>query len=143
MEVDGGVGFAPVPLSGPKNSVSRGRVLVVGDAAGHVSPLTGEGIRFALEAGWFAAESVAEYLSGRVSMPGMGRRYLWRLWRGFYPRLWAERRLLSLFAGGGVSSGSLLGDEGFRALVARLYTDSAGFGGLLLRGAWRLLASRL
>lgn len=131
---DGLPGFAPVLLCGPKSRVARGRVLVVGDAAGHVSPLTGEGIRFALEAGRFAAESIAEYLSGRLSLLGMGRRYLWRLWRGFYRRLWLERRLLSVFSGGRVASSSLVLDEGFRRVFAGLYTDSVGVYWAVLRG---------
>jgi len=143
LKVEGRVGFAPVPLCGPKSRVARGRVLVVGDAAGHVSPLTGEGVRFALEAGRFAAESIAEYLSGRTSLSGMGRRYLWRLWRGFYRRLWLERRLLDVFSGGHVASSSLVLDEKFRRIVAGLYTDSVDVYWAVLKGAWRLVVSKL
>ncbi|RLE73281.1 MAG: hypothetical protein DRJ37_00660 [Thermoprotei archaeon] len=42
---------APVPLTGPVKKVAMNRILLAGDSAGHVSPLTGEGIKFALLAG--------------------------------------------------------------------------------------------
>jgi len=47
---------------GPRESVQSGRVLVVGDAAGLVDPLFGEGIYYALRSARVAAEVVAEAL---------------------------------------------------------------------------------
>ena len=44
-----------------------GRVVLVGDAAGMVNPLSGEGIYYALKAAWFLACSVADKLSGTDS----------------------------------------------------------------------------
>lgn len=49
----------PVPSRLDLDSLARGPVLFVGDAAGVVDPLTGEGIAQALETGILAAESVA------------------------------------------------------------------------------------
>ena len=46
---------APLRLGGEKRTYGD-HVLVVGDAAGHVDPLTGEGIQYALDAGQIAAE---------------------------------------------------------------------------------------
>ena len=131
--------FAPVPLCGPLGRVARGRLLVAGDAAGHVSPLTGEGVRFALEAGVLAAEAAARYLGGGVSLGGMGRAYLAGLWRSFYPRLLAERALLRLLGRGALSSGRLLGERGVREAVALLYLDAAPLGRVVLKA----LASRV
>ncbi|QRK13082.1 NAD(P)/FAD-dependent oxidoreductase [Archangium violaceum] len=49
------------------------RALLLGDAAGFVNPLTGEGIEFALESGAFAAEAVAEAVAaGDLSARGLG-----------------------------------------------------------------------
>ena len=110
-----------------------------GDAAGHVSPLTGEGVRFALEAGVLAAEAAARYLGGGVSLGGMGRAYLAGLWRSFYPRLLAERALLRLLGRGALSSGRLLGERGVREAVALLYLDAAPLGRVVLKA----LASRV
>lgn len=48
------------------------RALLLGDAAGFVNPLTGEGIEFALESGAFAAEAVAEAVAaGDLSERGL------------------------------------------------------------------------
>jgi len=47
---------------GPRESVHSGRVLVVGDAAGLVDPLFGEGIYYAFRSARVAAEVVAEAL---------------------------------------------------------------------------------
>lgn len=41
----------------------RGRVLLAGDAAGLVDPLTGEGIAYAIESGAMAAHAVADWLA--------------------------------------------------------------------------------
>src|SRR3989338_925618 len=46
----------PLPIIGAK--LQKGRVLLAGDAAGLVNPLTGEGIRFALQSGKLAAEAI-------------------------------------------------------------------------------------
>ena len=58
------------------------RALLLGDAAGFINPLTGEGIEFALESGLFAAEAVAEAVAaGDLSARGLGG----------YARRWRER----------------------------------------------------
>lgn len=49
----------PLPLFSPRAERQKGRILLVGDAAGLVDPLTGEGIRHALVSGQLAAEAVA------------------------------------------------------------------------------------
>ena len=52
--------------------LSRGGLIIVGDAAGMVSPFNGEGISYAMEAGEFAAEAVAEaYRRGIDTAYGM------------------------------------------------------------------------
>jgi menaquinone-9 beta-reductase len=49
----------PIPAAFDADALVDGRVLYVGDAAGVVDPLTGEGIAQALETGTLAAEAVA------------------------------------------------------------------------------------
>jgi geranylgeranyl reductase family protein len=48
----------PVPIYTRVERVSTPRVLLAGDAAGLVDPLTGEGIRFAIKSGRLAAETI-------------------------------------------------------------------------------------
>jgi len=52
-----------LPVYRKREPLQRGRVLLVGDAAGLVDPLSGEGIRHALHSGRLAAEAI---VSGRV-----------------------------------------------------------------------------
>ena len=56
----------PIPIRTRRESLQQGRVLLVGDAAGLVDPLTGEGIRHAVESAHIAtkaiiSENVAQY----------------------------------------------------------------------------------
>lgn len=51
-----------IPIFAERGSVARGRVALVGDAAGLVEPVLGEGIYFALRSGMIAAESVHDAL---------------------------------------------------------------------------------
>jgi len=53
------INAAPLRLGGVKKSYAD-NFLVVGDAAGHIDPLTGEGLQYAMDAGELAAEIIAE-----------------------------------------------------------------------------------
>jgi flavin-dependent dehydrogenase len=58
-----------IPSGGPVSRMGRGRVLLVGDAAGLVSPVTGGGIHTALHFGRRAAQIVGDYLCDRGEHP--------------------------------------------------------------------------
>ena len=58
-----------IPTGGPVSPLGRGRVLLIGDAAGLVSPLTGGGIHTALQFGRRAAQLVSDYLCDRGPDP--------------------------------------------------------------------------
>lgn len=58
-----------VPCGGPLKNVAAQGVLLIGDAAGWVSPMTGGGIRLALRYGRRAASLVADHLTGRGPPP--------------------------------------------------------------------------
>lgn len=49
---------APLPFGGPIDKTYMDRLIIVGDAAGFVSPLTGEGIHYAVDSGKIAAETI-------------------------------------------------------------------------------------
>jgi flavin-dependent dehydrogenase len=55
-----------LPVRVPGSPIARGPVAVVGDAAGLVDPLTGEGIHMAFESGRLAAEHAGRVLSGEA-----------------------------------------------------------------------------
>lgn len=58
-----------IPVGGVVSPVARHRALIVGDAAGMVSPLTAGGIHKALELGALAGRSVAAWLAGSAVRP--------------------------------------------------------------------------
>lgn len=71
-QICGGVPHVPrkghyVPFGSYKKIPGKANILLVGDAAGLVEPISGEGISFALLSGKFAAESVLE--AARLGKP--------------------------------------------------------------------------
>ncbi|MBN2283673.1 MAG: geranylgeranyl reductase family protein [Deltaproteobacteria bacterium] len=69
-----------IPAGGIRRRVVRSRVMLCGDAAGFVDPLTGEGLPYAIRSGQIAASVAADTLAGSGE-PGPARRYE-RLCRG-------------------------------------------------------------
>jgi geranylgeranyl reductase family protein len=62
----------PIPAGGFKRSLSADRILLAGDAAGIVDPLTGEGIAYAIRSGQLAAETAASAVrKGDCSQSGL------------------------------------------------------------------------
>jgi menaquinone-9 beta-reductase len=55
------VGF-PLSIYDPNETIVKDRLLLIGDAAGLVNPINGEGIQHAIQSGRWAAESIAECL---------------------------------------------------------------------------------
>lgn len=90
IEIDGArLRGHPLPIHLKREKLQRGRTLLVGDAAGLMDPLLGEGIRHAVDSGYLAAKSVSSRSPQRYSQrihQEIGRDLLWgRLWgRLFY-----------------------------------------------------------
>lgn len=59
-----------IPCGGPVSPFAAQNVLLIGDAAGHVSPLTGGGIRLAFRYGRRAAQLIADHLERQGPPPG-------------------------------------------------------------------------
>ena len=59
-----------IPCGGPVTPFAGTRVLLIGDAAGHVSPLTGGGIRLAFRYGRRAGQLIADHLTRNGPPPG-------------------------------------------------------------------------
>lgn len=77
-----------LPLRSPRSTLARGRALVVGDAAGLVDPVSGDGMYEGFFSARLAAESVVDLLAGRAeSLDAYGNRlarllatHLWASW---------------------------------------------------------------
>jgi flavin-dependent dehydrogenase len=79
-----------IPCGGLVHPLSRPRALLIGDAAGMVSPLTAGGIHTALQHGSRAGHAIADFLAGRGDDPG--------LWAArTYPRFHFKRALRFMF----------------------------------------------
>lgn len=80
--------------------VRHGRLLLVGDAAGYVDALTGEGVALALETGMAAVDALADGAPERypVRWRQITRAYRWltRLLVAVTKRRWAHRPLIEL-----------------------------------------------
>lgn len=88
--------FAVVgPLGYHRRPVGRGRVLLVGDAAAHIDPMTGQGVYFALRGAELCAAAAADALE-RDRMPVL-RGYAYARWREFGP-VFAASRLIQYLA---------------------------------------------
>ncbi|TWT66881.1 hypothetical protein Pla123a_45790 [Posidoniimonas polymericola] len=79
-----------IPCGGVVRPTATERALLVGDAAGLVSPVTAGGIHTALKHGLAAGHAVADFLSGRCEDPGG-----W--FPATYPRFRTKRLLRFLF----------------------------------------------
>jgi len=58
-----------IPCGGPLSDVSRERLMLLGDAAGMVSPLTAGGIQPAMHLGNLAGSAITDYLQNDIGMP--------------------------------------------------------------------------
>ena len=79
-----------------KNSVED-HVLMVGDAAGMITPLCGNGMSMALHASKIAAEQINNYLQGTISRESMEENYSSKWNELFAARLRTGRMLQRLF----------------------------------------------
>jgi digeranylgeranylglycerophospholipid reductase len=75
-----------IPCGGVVHPVAASRVLLVGDAAGMVSPVTAGGIHTALKHGLAAGNAVADFLRGKAEDPA-------RWFVRSYPRFRTKRLL--------------------------------------------------
>lgn len=82
-----------VPASGPAASTAAGNVLLAGDAAGQVDPLTGAGLTGALRCGGIAGRMAARHALGRS--PALEYERRWRsVMEGFFSRSLARREIM-------------------------------------------------
>jgi geranylgeranyl reductase family protein len=92
-----------LPLRSPRSTVARGRALVVGDAAGLVDPLSGDGMYEAFLSGQLAAEAVEDVLGGRETTlepygPRLGRQLAVHLWASWGIKVALDRFPRTTFA---------------------------------------------
>jgi flavin-dependent dehydrogenase len=83
-------------ISFDKKNLVEDHVLMIGDAAGMITPLCGNGMSMALQASKIAAEQIQNYLLGKILRNEMEKNYI-KKWNGlFSDRLKAGRILQRL-----------------------------------------------
>lgn len=73
-----------------------GHVLLIGDAAGLITPVCGNGMSMSMHAGKLAFEAMDSFLKGGISRPVMEAQYLLQWKQQFRKRLWAGRKVQQL-----------------------------------------------
>ena len=71
-------------------------VLLIGDAAGLITPLCGNGMSMSMHAGKLAFKSLDAFLKGLISRQVMEEQYLWQWKQHFRKRLWVGRQVQQL-----------------------------------------------
>jgi flavin-dependent dehydrogenase len=117
-----------IPVGGRVTPFGGDRIVLIGDAAGIVSPLTAGGIHTALDSGWRAAHAVADHLLDDAPAPH-------RVLADAYPRFFWKRSLRRLFDAGPPNwlIDAALGTPPLRALAQTIYFHHRG---LLSARAW-------
>ncbi len=82
---EGEIGSAALPMAFSRQPAYQRGLLLVGDAGGMISPFNGEGIAYAMEAAWLAADAVAD-----AHFRGVGTFAAERALCGYPARLKAE-----------------------------------------------------
>jgi flavin-dependent dehydrogenase len=88
------ISIAQVPFVSKR--VVRDDILMVGDSAGLIAPLAGDGIAMALESGGFAGKCVMDYLNGSLSVDQLLNNYRMNWQEQFSARLRLSYRLQAI-----------------------------------------------
>ena len=84
-------------ISFDKKTQVENHVLMIGDAAGMITPLCGNGMSMALHGSKLAANFIDKFLQGKISRETMEERYAAQWQRQFADRLKMGRRIQRLF----------------------------------------------
>lgn len=91
-------------ISFNQKSLIENHVLMLGDAAGMISPLCGNGMSMALHSSKIAFEKVRRYINGEISRDAMEKNYIKHWKKAFATRLFTGRILQKFFGGKFITS---------------------------------------
>lgn len=109
----------------PKTQIQN-HVLMVGDAAGLITPLCGNGMSMAMHAGKLAFQAIDGFLQGTVNRTEMEHQYAksWHL--QFQQRLWVSRKVQALMGAEWLTSVSLNLLQRFPFLAKQVISSTHG-----------------
>ncbi len=119
-----------LPLGGTRRPLSTNRIVLAGDAADAVDPVTGEGIAWAFITGHAAAGAVDRMLGRGASLDG----YTLQLWRRLHGPFSVARRLAAiLYAHPYTAFWWIFRSRRLCGLFVRLIRGDLGYPGLIVR----------
>ncbi len=107
-------------ISFDKKSQIENHVLMIGDAAGMITPLCGNGMSMALHAGKIAFECIALFLQNKISREQMEDQYRHQWNQHFAHRLRNGRIIQSLFGKNQVTNAFISSIKYFPSLIRRI-----------------------
>jgi flavin-dependent dehydrogenase len=113
-------------ISFEKKTQVEDHLLFIGDAAGMVPPLSGNGMSMALHGSKIAAQCIDAFLKGQIARHEMEQEYIDQWNRQFGRRLWVGRRLQSWFGSASQTNLLLHSLQPFPRLVSFLIRQTHG-----------------
>lgn len=113
-------------ISFEKKSTIENHVLMIGDAAGMITPLCGNGMSMAMHGSRIAAALIDEFLKGKINRDDMENQYLLQWNKNFSSRLRTGRFIQSMFGKSSVTNLFIKGMKPFPALVRKLVDQTHG-----------------
>lgn len=113
-------------ISFDKKSLSEDHVLMVGDAAGMITPLCGNGMSMALHASKIAAKNILLYLPGKITRNEMEESYRSAWGKQFSGRLRTGRIVQRLFTSNWMSSALIRTGKVFPFVIRSIIRKTHG-----------------
>jgi len=113
-------------ISFDKKNLIEDHVLMIGDAAGMITPLCGNGMSMAMHAGKIAAEEISKFLKGTISREKMERNYTEKWTKLFGRRLRTGRMLQRLLDNQWLTTLTIRVGRSFPLLIRKLIKQTHG-----------------
>ena len=113
-------------ISFDKKNLIEDHVLMIGDAAGMITPLCGNGMSMAMHASKIAAEEISKFLKGTIPRKKMEQEYTERWEKLFARRLRTGRMLQRLFDSQWLTTLTIRVGRSFPSLIRKLIKQTHG-----------------
>jgi menaquinone-9 beta-reductase len=113
-------------ISFDKKNLVEDHVLMIGDAAGMITPLCGNGMSMAMHASKIAADEILNFLEGKISRQTMEKGYVKKWNKLFANRLKTGRMLQRLFDSQWLTSFTVRLGRSFPSLIRSLIKQTHG-----------------
>lgn len=113
-------------ISFDKKSQVEDHVLMIGDAAGMITPLCGNGMSMAMHASKLAAEQICYFLEGKITREEMEKQYIGQWQEQFAKRLQMGRRIQSLLGSKWLTNSFVTLGKAFPGLINWMIKQTHG-----------------